>query len=216
MRQTPSLLPAIIITVFIHLILSGCQPLPPPAEPPSLADVRSISVLPFESAAVGDRAVIGEEASVLESGARTMTALLADTLKDISRVRIISEDQAEGLTSGRVSDRIAIAREIGKQLGDDAVLIGSLYRYQQRQGRDYSVIAPASLDFDLKLVSAANGAILWSGRFNETQLSLFENILDFFTSSSRGFKWITVEELASEGIRKKLDDCPYIQRLKGN
>ncbi|BCL61137.1 hypothetical protein DGMP_18300 [Desulfomarina profundi] len=55
------------------------------------------------------------------------------------------------------------------------------------------------------------GAVLWSADFKETQESLLSNILSFNKAQSRGFKWISVEELLEQGIRERLAQCPYLK-----
>ena len=94
----------------------------------------------------------------------------------------------------------------------DAVLICTLHRYAEREGTEYSVIKPASVAFDLKLVMAQNGKTLWSGAYNETQQHMLTNIFKFFEKAKRGFKWITAQALAKEGLHQKLNKCRYFNK----
>ena len=75
-----------------------------------------------------------------------------------------------------------------------------VYRYQQRQGGNFAVDKPASVGFHLHLYD--NSGLMKVFEFDETQQPLFDNILKIGTFLRRGMKWITVEQLAEEGIEK--------------
>ena len=51
-----------------------------------------------------------------------------------------------------------------------------------------------------------------SGFFDETQKSLFENLLSFKGAMQRKFQWITAEELAREGLEKSFGQCSQLHR----
>ena len=78
-----------------------------------------------------------------------------------------------------------------------------VYRYQERQGGNFSVIRPASAGFHTHVFEG--GTLLQTIVFDETQQPLSENILRLFTFIRRGGKWITVGELAREGVQKSVD-----------
>lgn len=78
-----------------------------------------------------------------------------------------------------------------------------VYRYQERQGGNFSVNRPASVGFHAHLFEG--GAIVGTSVFDETQQPLSENLFRFFTFLRRGARWITVEELAREGVHKAVD-----------
>ncbi len=75
-----------------------------------------------------------------------------------------------------------------------------VYRYQERQGGNFAVDKPASVGFHLHLYDQRGLAKIYV--FDETQQPLFDNILKIGTFLRRGMKWITVSELAEEGIDK--------------
>ena len=101
--------------------------------------------------------------------------------------------------------------EAGPQLHYDAVLLTSVERYQAREGSEYAVINPASVAFSLRLLAVKSGRVVWSADFDQTQQPLFENILKSRSTGS-GFRWLTAAELASAGLTKKLNNCPYLKR----
>jgi hypothetical protein len=75
-----------------------------------------------------------------------------------------------------------------------------VYRYQERQGGNFAVDKPASVGFHLHLYDK-NGLIKIF-EFDETQQPLFDNILKIGAFLRRGMTWITVSQLAEEGIEK--------------
>ena len=78
-----------------------------------------------------------------------------------------------------------------------------IYRFQEREGGNFSVVRPASVGFHVHLYEGdkLSGVFV----FDETQQPLSDNIFRFFTFLRRGAKWITAGELAREGIHKAID-----------
>jgi hypothetical protein len=102
-----------------------------------------------------------------------------------------------------------VLTETGRSFSADAVLFGYVYRWRERKGTPYSVDTPASVAFDLHVLSSHDGSILWEGSFNKAQLSLSENLLDFSTFMRSGGKWLTARELARIGVEKLVREfCP--------
>ncbi len=64
----------------------------------------------------------------------------------------------------------------------------------------------------MRLVEVKTKAVLWSADFDETQESLMSNILAFNKAQSRGFKWVSVENLVRQGIKERIADCPYLKK----
>ena len=144
-----------------------------------------------------------------------MTGLVFDRLVESGRYELISPGQARGGVSRIVvSDTtvgmrpLEVLREVGRSLEADAVLAGYLFRWREREGTDYAVNRPASVAFDLHLVSPADGRILWRGKFDKTQRSLLENVLELPAFFKTGAKWMTAETLALQGIDRMLKEMP--------
>jgi hypothetical protein len=106
------------------------------------------------------------------------------------------------------ADTIRILQKVGKAFGCDAVLAGHIYRWQEREGTAIGVNRPASVAFDLHLVRPNDGAIIWRTRFDKTQRSLSENLLDAETFFQSGGRWLTAENLAILGLNKVLKGMP--------
>jgi hypothetical protein len=103
---------------------------------------------------------------------------------------------------------VAYMQGVGRELQAKAVLGGLLYRYRERVGTPYSVSQAASIGFDLHLVRTSDGAVLWSGRFDETQKTLTENVFNIFRFFRRGVRWLSADEFAAQAVAETLKGFP--------
>ncbi|MEW6219072.1 MAG: hypothetical protein AB1634_05990 [Thermodesulfobacteriota bacterium] len=191
-----------ILLVAASLLIAACQgTLPPPPSQP-VAAVEHLAVLPVEPAA--------DQARRLATGVETVNRLVREATVRMPGVRVLSPDQVESIGTGLYADRRRTALQVGREVGAEAVLTGVVHRFDERQGGEYAIEAPASVDLELELMAVASGQILWSTRITETQTGALENLLTFF-SSKRGLRWVTAEELAREGIEERLRECPYLR-----
>ncbi len=104
--------------------------------------------------------------------------------------------------------------QIGKALSADGVLGGHVYRWHEREGTDYAASWPASVAFDLYLMSVGDGAILWKARFDKTQASLSENLFDIQTFLKAKGRWMTVGELGNLGLTEVVETFPSGEKGK--
>lgn len=115
---------------------------------------------------------------------------------------ILNSDESVGMPLTK------IVQEVGNKFNADAVLIGYIYRWREREGSNYSVKRAASVSFDLYLIRSHNGSIMWKSMYDKTQQSLSENLFDLETFKESGGKWLTVEKLGEIGLRKILKEMP--------
>jgi hypothetical protein len=101
-----------------------------------------------------------------------------------------------------------VARELGKRIGADYVLVGNVWRYRDRTGSAVAAENPASVAFAVYLIEVASGRMLWSDLFSETQRSLSENILQAKGFFELGGKWVTADELALYGVKEMFKRFP--------
>ncbi len=94
--------------------------------------------------------------------------------------------------------------EVGKCMGVDALLVPQLIFWAERDGSEMSVRTPAGVILELYLVDVKEQNLAGRFHFDETQISLSENLLEAGKFMKRGGKWITAGELAGEGIDKGL------------
>lgn len=98
-----------------------------------------------------------------------------------------------------------IVLRVGKNLDADAVLIGNISDYSERRGGEFGVESPASVVFEVQLLNATNGEVIWEAYFTETQKTLLENVAEIRKFIKRRAKWITADELAKEGVVEIVD-----------
>lgn len=87
-----------------------------------------------------------------------------------------------------------------------------VYRFEERKGSNIAVDRPASVGFHAHLHKG--NSLLKTVSFDETQQPLSENVLRLGAFLKRGAKWITVDELAQEGIEKVVEELQ--KDLEGN
>ena len=98
--------------------------------------------------------------------------------------------------------------EVGRRLGSDLVVAGYIYRWRERKGEAYGVKRAASVAFSLSLIAVKDGTVVWSGRFDKTQRSLTENLLDLITFLRGKGRWMSAKELALIGLEKVVKEIP--------
>ena len=147
--------------------------------------------------------------------ANRMTEILYNRVATERRYALISPDQAKGvfstlINSGKngATNPIEILQEIGRTFEADAVLTGYIFRWRERKGTDYGVNRPASVAFNLHLISSAEGIVLWTAKFDKTQQSLSENIFDLSMFVKSKGRWMTAENLAMLGLQDMLTKMP--------
>ena len=124
-------------------------------------------------------------------------------LKTLSAYEVM---QALKRTSLKPSKLLApqLAQELGKVLSLDAVIVGQVRVYRERDGQKFAAI-PAAVGFDVQLINAKNGTVIWMGDYFEEQKPLTEDLKGFF---ERGGKWVTAEELARSGAKRVMERLP--------
>ena len=97
----------------------------------------------------------------------------------------------------------------GAKMGADGVLVGHLYRFDQRVGGPMTAKKPASVAFDVAMVRVADGIVVWKNSFDETQRSLTENIFNIEQFVQGGLRWFTAEEFATYGMKVLMAGFPW-------
>ena len=126
-------------------------------------------------------------------------------LKFNSRVHVVPPETVEHVL--RDTDADAGDRQLqllGQRLAVDAVLEGMVHVYREREGATFGAI-PAAVGFELRLLDARNGDVLWVGEYFEEQKPLTQDVRGFF---ARGGTFVTAEELARDGVVRVLQRLP--------
>jgi hypothetical protein len=155
----------------------------PPATPPSAADAP-----PFIS---------GWEAASLVAGFMA-EALAAAGIPTVPPNDVEVAFVGEGHPVPRLDPRAAGALT-ARDFGATSVLLGKVLRYREREGSAAGATRPASVAFEVSLHDTATGRRLWTGRFDETQQPLTENVFRARQYPGGGTRWLTAAELGRWG-----------------
>lgn len=213
------------LIVALLLLLSACKtPGVFTEAPDTTPNIERLLILPFKDMpkmygvnanakcpVCGNFIMAGE---VAEDAADFLTDHLFSLLQNNSDYKLIPPGQAQGVQSNLLSgDESSLAERdflvaTGRALKSDGVMAGYIFRYRERVGTRYAVDSPASVAFDIHLIRVADGRVLWSGQFNETQRPLSEDLLSLGTFIKRKARWITAHEMAQAGLADLLQSFP--------
>ncbi len=171
--------------------------------------LQSIIVLQSEHDLV-DQDNDSAETRALDEGSKVLSTIIAEYFVLKENVTILSTMQQESLTGTFIGNLHKRARYIGMQAQGDAVLISRLIRYRQLEGKKYGANEPASVSFDYSLIHLESGKTLCKGSYEETQKTLFSDLLSFGKASKRKFEFVSAEALLREGVERKFGDCRYL------
>jgi hypothetical protein len=202
----------ILPLVVALFLLSSCSAKTSSA-PEEIKPIHSLLLMPVGITTEGSTDRTAEENKQLENGQAALNQLLDDYFKTKTAVYHATENMEESREQGYDRNRTQSALAMCRSLEKDAVLILTLQHYKEREGTEYSIISPASVIFEYKLILADNGQAICTGVFRETQKPVLENILEIFQRARRGLKWVTAEVLLKEGLEQKLENCQYIKQL---
>jgi hypothetical protein len=222
---TPSRFPFTLVTsLVLMMVFGGCASMGASVLEDRWSPMKSIVVVGFVSVLTP-----GDESQVVRGPlhgavytAQPVREEISDKLTEVllSAVEgkgydLISPGQAKGVlaslySSSTTMDGIQLYQKVGKTFSADGILVGYLYRWVERQGADYAVNTPASVAFDLFLLRSADGAVTWRGKFDKTQQSFFENLLDLDTFLKSKGRWVRAETLAEMGLNELMEKFPQV------
>jgi hypothetical protein len=181
---------------------------------------KRIAVLPFSQAKPEDtidqlipRSLAGQKDLTAVSAETIVQAIFLAKLGESKRIEIVPVDQVESVCRQITKECISVKetdliKKLGKELRADAILVGYVYRYQERVGTPYGVEKPASVAFEVQLIDVQEGSRSWKATFDKTQRSLTENLFNFrFFVKEKG-RWLTAKELAAEGVEQMMQSFP--------
>jgi TolB-like protein len=169
--------------------------------------IRRIAVVPPQSGgAAAPKVPFGaapEQKSSERDAPENLARFIYAALVALPQWQIISESEVQEVSGsvGPASDAARL-KQIGEMVYADAVMVGRVLRYREREGAEWGVKSPASVAFILDLVDVRRGDVIWSSRFDETQQAPSENIFALGDIGQRGIRWLTADQLAQDGVRK--------------
>jgi hypothetical protein len=148
-----------------------------------------------------------------------MTQLLQQKLEAIETFQVLSLEKVQEILAHWDQKQfekrlIPSSIQLGRQLNVDFIIVGFLFRFEERIGSPIGVERPASVAFHVHLFRLKDGIEVWQGRFDETQRPLSENLFKIGSFLRRKASWLTAEELASVGVDEMLKRLPGTQELE--
>jgi len=187
----------------------------------------SLAILPFIER-VEDRArgavcpICGGlygKGNVLAGSQIYLTRLLQEKMEAMGTFKLLPPEKVEEALSE--SDRrqfdlnpMRSSIRLGQTLDVDFIFVGFLFRFEQRVGSSIGVDKPASVGFDVHLIRLKDRKMVWTGKFDETQRPLSENLLKMGSFVRRKASWLTAEELSSVGMDEMLTRFPGPKELE--
>ncbi|MCX5870892.1 MAG: hypothetical protein NTY00_09735 [Deltaproteobacteria bacterium] len=203
----------LIVALFCSVFFSACM-----GKKGEQAEEKTVTLQPLTGIVVMPTVIAEKAVDSVRKGASTsdrvagfVDGVIGAELGKNNKVHIVTEGQLDALLTDAAGGRLAQMKALGAKLNSNAVLEVTVTRFHERDGSDLSVNSPASAAFEMVLTHVDTGMVLWAASFDETQEALSSNLLSLGKAKSRGFKWITVEDLVRQGLKERLADCPYLQ-----
>lgn len=207
------------LAILLAVSLAACAARKQGALPEPSGPIKVVAVLELLPAAAGATAVTadGEGARRLPPDAgRAVTGQIYSVLANRSDFRFVPDltvsdvSKQPQIASGALLER---ARELGKSVAADAVIFGTVTRFDERVGTELGATAPASVSFDLNLLEASSDKVVWHGEYSKTQEPLTSNLLQFWMFWEAGPRWMSARELARLGAEELLADMRGVMQL---
>ncbi|MCJ7783032.1 MAG: hypothetical protein MUP41_03815 [Desulfobacterales bacterium] len=157
--------------------------------------------------------------NTLYGSQRTLTQLLQQKMDTLGTFEILPLERVEDVFSKTNKGQFELrplrsAIQFGKELNVDFIVLGYLFRFEERIGSRIGAEKPASVGFDVHLLRVKDGKRVWDGKFDETQQALSENLLKIGSFVRRKASWLTAEELSSVGMDEMLKRLPGLKELE--
>ena len=203
----------LLLAVCVLSALAACRRAPGPVEgpqgtlgvagffqPQSSRELLA-GYLPEEKVFVDNKTMVGLDTALVE-------VLRRDKVSSWMSAAAVRQCQEQVLAGDRGSRGSALDHwlAVGDCAGVDWLLVPQITYWRERDGSDVSVRDAASVTMDLFLIDVRGKNLGGRFHFEETELSLTENIFDADKFMRRGGKWITARDLAREGMARGLKE----------
>jgi len=205
---------AVSISLAMGLVvgLAGCGLVGKGSPKLELPRINLVAVLPIERAPESPqpRAVTVEVASepLAPDAQRVVTAQIYGVMAASPEWRFVPDLVVDQALRDVAPDTSLTQRALllGKAVGADGVIYGTVSRYRERRGTELGARHPASVSFRLALLSVATEKTVWQESFDQTQQALSSNLFDWWMFWRAGPHWFSAEELTHLGVEKLLDN----------
>ncbi len=171
------------------------------------AALAKVAVIPFypvgqptnaaSAGTAGSRQAVAPDTAVL-IGSYFSEAMTARGFVVIPPTDVETAFLAAGHPVPRLDAR-ASAELAASVFGATSVALGKVTRFREREGGAAGAKRPASVAFEISLHHVPTARRLWTGRFDETQVSITEGILRARQYPGGGTRWLSASEFARWG-----------------
>jgi hypothetical protein len=156
---------------------------------------------------------------IVPGSQNTLTRLLQQKMESTGTFKVLPLEKVEEAFSQIERRQFELKPlrsfiHLGKTLDMDFIFIGILFRFEERIGSHIGAEKPASVGFDVHLIRLKDEKMVWTGKFDETQRPLSENLLKIGSFVRRKASWLTAEELSSVGMDEMLMRLPGLKELE--
>lgn len=113
-------------------------------------------------------------------------------------------DAMQQLPPTTTANMDANALALGKKVAADGVLYGTVNKFRERVGFEYSAQTPAAVAFTLNFVDEHSGQIVWTAKYAREQKALTENVFDLPNFIANKGRWVRAHDIAQEGVNASL------------
>jgi hypothetical protein len=188
----------------------------------------SLAILPFSVERIQDPSRgavcpfckgVYRKGDILRGAPIVLTRLLQEKMEAMGTFKVLPLESVEEALSQSERGQFDFhpmrsSIRLGKTLNMDFILVGYLFRFEERIGSRIGVEKPASVGFDVHLIRLRDEKMVWTGKFDETQEALSENLFKIGSFVKRKASWLTAEELSNVGMDEMLKRFPGPRELE--
>lgn len=138
----------------------------------------------------------------------SVTAQLYAQATVIGGWQVVSEDDVgdamQQLPPTTTANMDANALALGKKVAADGVLYGTVNKFRERVGFEYSAQTPAAVALTLNFVDEHSGQVVWTAKYAREQKALTENVFDLPNFIANKGRWVRAHDIAQEGVNASL------------
>ncbi|MDH5509164.1 MAG: hypothetical protein OEZ32_02300 [Nitrospinota bacterium] len=114
--------------------------------------------------------------------------------------------------SDRIANGASLAVRVAEVTGADAVVMGCVARFEELVGGKYSADKPAHVSFGVVVFDPARDKVVWAGKFDKMQRSLFEDLFQWRIFVKGEMTWQTADALSGVGAGFLVERMPKPKR----
>ncbi len=209
-RMADIALPALLATLLC--LVAACQKTIPAG--PELPDLnigvigvtQPMGITDLLAGFIPEDRVLASPKAVTEFNETLLKKLRTETKRTYTFIpEAMGADPSQARTAGH-NGALAYWTSVGKKMKVDILIIPQIFDWHERVGGTAGVTSSAEVNMDFYLVDVRGeeGVLISRSHFQEKQISLSDNLINFDVFFKRGGKWITAGELALEGVDKMI------------